>query len=300
MKFIPDFFIAGYPKCGTTALYNYLRDRPDVYLPDIKEPHFFSHDLPGIREASSFDQYASLYLDRRLNQVAGDASASTIHSNCAIENIVAERPDAKFIVIVREPVSALISYHSELLYNLTEDEHDLEQAWRLQDLRKQGCAIATECRESKMLHYGERFRYRDQLPRFFDSVRPENRMLMVFDEFFANPLSEYKSIVGFLGLSYDGRTNFPSVNASKSLRFEWLSRLHRRVVNNNGKIYRSTKNLLNLFGVYPSHTLSALNVKPSEKQEVSPEFENELRDYFRADVDAVELALGRKLESWRK
>jgi hypothetical protein len=232
--------------------------------------------------------------------VAGDASASTIHSTCAIENIVAERADAKFIVIVREPVSALISYHSELLYNLTENEHDLETAWRLQDLRKQGNAITTECRESKMLLYSERFRYREQLPRFFDVVSPDNRMLMVFEEFFANPLFGYKRIIDFLGISYDGRTNFPSVNSSKSLRLKWLSRLHRRVVNNNGKIYRPMKNLLNFFGIYPSHTLSALNVKPSEKQEISSEFAIELRDYFRADVDAVESALGRKLESWRK
>ncbi|MCH9035408.1 MAG: sulfotransferase [Planctomycetes bacterium] len=41
----PDFFIVGAPKCGTTSLYEYLRQHPEVFMSRIKEPHFFGRDL---------------------------------------------------------------------------------------------------------------------------------------------------------------------------------------------------------------------------------------------------------------
>ena len=50
----PNFFIVGAPKCGTTALYEYLRPHPNVFMPEIKEPHYFAKDLgtyPRIKKA---------------------------------------------------------------------------------------------------------------------------------------------------------------------------------------------------------------------------------------------------------
>jgi hypothetical protein len=122
-KRIPDFFIVGHPKCGTTALYEMLRRHPQIYMPDLKEPAFFgrylqyetqqsqhskyettledflsSFDLDmGTRQffrlkPDTLDQYLSLFNDADPEQRAGEASPTYLWSPVAASRIAATQP----------------------------------------------------------------------------------------------------------------------------------------------------------------------------------------------------------------
>src|SRR5438045_3561388 len=89
----PDFFIVGAPKCGTTALYEYLKQHPGIFLPRKKEPHFFCSDLDSgsERDAGYFTRdrgkYLSLFGGAAEGQIIGDASATYLYSRVAAERI---------------------------------------------------------------------------------------------------------------------------------------------------------------------------------------------------------------------
>src|SRR5271166_1569105 len=79
----PDFFIAGHPKCGTTALYLALRQHPQIYMSPIKEPQFFSGEIraeasrrPGSRLPQTLEDYLALFAGATPEQRAGEASPS--------------------------------------------------------------------------------------------------------------------------------------------------------------------------------------------------------------------------------
>ncbi|SHM25854.1 sulfotransferase family protein [Vreelandella subglaciescola] len=294
-----NFFITGYPKAGTTSLYGYLNSHPGVFLPALKEPHYFTEDYPGAREVTTEDDYLALYRDAEPGQLRGDASASVIHSEVALDRILSGYPDAKFIVLVREPVAAVRSFHGELLHNLNEDEEVFERAWRLQSDRAEGRRIPATCREPRFLQYEQIFRYRDQLPAFFDKVPADQRLVLVFEEFFADPRSGYRQVLGFLGLEDDGRAEFGATNSARRHRFRWLVETHRKLVDGNGPMYRGLKAVLSRLRIHPSDILTRFNRKPGGKPEISEIFEAELREHFRPDVETAERLLGRRIEHWR-
>jgi hypothetical protein len=294
-----DFFICGYPKCGTTALYTFLRGNTAVFLPDLKEPHYFTTDYPGARVILSMNDYRRLYRNADPTQLKGDASASVIHSLVAVDNILCKFPQAKFIVLLREPVAAVLSFHSELLYNLNEDVRDFEKAWRLQKKRAVGECIPRTCIEPAFLQYANIFHYRSQLRDLLEKVPSKNRIVLVFEEFFLEPREGYLRILEFLNLEDDGRTQFPKLNSSRQLRIRWISRLHRRIVSSNGPLYHNTRVLLSCLGIHPSDILERFNRKRGFKAIVLPDFQRELREHFKPDIEAAEQALGRTIEAWK-
>ena len=86
---IPNFFIVGAPKCGTTALYEYLRAHPNVFMPELKEPHFFAKDLGGYPRIKTLEAYRELFEARAAQHLAvGEASVYYLRSAVAIRNTV--------------------------------------------------------------------------------------------------------------------------------------------------------------------------------------------------------------------
>ena len=80
----PDFFIPGAPKAGTTALYDYLRQHPQVFLPAAKEIHYFGSDLERRRTPRpTLDEYLRYFADARDELRVGEASVRYLHSRLA-------------------------------------------------------------------------------------------------------------------------------------------------------------------------------------------------------------------------
>src|SRR6185312_16840962 len=100
----PNFFIIGAPKCGTTALSEYLRRHPNIGFSEQKEPHYFNDDFSS-RHIYSLDEYMKCFASNSADKVAiGEASVFYLSSRSAVRNILQHMPDAKFIVMLRDPV----------------------------------------------------------------------------------------------------------------------------------------------------------------------------------------------------
>src|SRR5947199_2572083 len=84
---VPDFFIVGHLKCGTTALYEMLRQHPQIYMPDVKEPSFFVPEI--LARERTLDSYLGLFEAAAPQQRAGEASPTYLWSSYAAERIAA-------------------------------------------------------------------------------------------------------------------------------------------------------------------------------------------------------------------
>ena len=137
----PNFFIIGAPKCGTTSLAAWLAEHPQIYFSPTKEPHFFNTDHK--RFLNSLQSYEKLFAGASKHHCSvGEASVWYMYSSAAVPNILEYNSDAKFIVMLRNPIEMAPSLHEELVFTGREDVNEFSEAWQLQDLRRNGPALA--------------------------------------------------------------------------------------------------------------------------------------------------------------
>src|SRR5271165_3086691 len=219
----PDFFILGAPKCGTTSLWSWLHAHPNLFLSDVKEPSFFNaDDRVGV---SILSEYEDLFREATdLHAAVGEASAWYLSSPNAVQNILQYQPEARFIVLVRNPIEMAVALHSQMLISGKENKSSFQAAWDLQAERRQGRQIPAFSWPNRFFFYGEVCLLGTQLQRLF-AVAKENRVLtLVLDDIKADPRREYLKILTFLGARDDGRVDFPVENIAKTLRRPWLAR----------------------------------------------------------------------------
>ena len=296
----PNFFIAGAPKCGTTALYEYLRSHPQVFMPNLKEPHFFSDDLITHQFVRTLDEYTRLFAGASPHQLrVGEASASYLLSFAALPAIREFNPDARIIAMFRNPVDMVYSFHSQLLYWSEETEGDFEKAWALQERRRRGIDVPATCREPFWLQYRDVGRFGTQAQRLL-SVFPRDQVkLILFDDFAASPQGIYNEVIDFLGISSGYRTEFPRVNENKRARLNWLGDLYRKPPPMVRQAYVRLKRTA--AGKQLKHLkqwIVNLNTVRERRPPLSPEFRAELVVTFRDEVALLSRLIGRDLSHW--
>jgi hypothetical protein len=199
---LPDFFIVGHPKSGTTALYEMLRQHPQIYMPDVKEPSFFVPEILGrdrtLGRARTLDYYLRLFEAAEPQQRAGEASPTYLWSSHAAERIGALRPDARIIAILREPASYLRSLHLELLRINAETEKHLGDAIALEPIRREGKAIPPDSTRPQLLLYSENVRYVTQLQRYHAVFPREQVLVLIYEEYRADNQGTIRQILRFL------------------------------------------------------------------------------------------------------
>jgi len=296
----PNFFIVGAPKCGTTALFRYLRLHPNIYLPAKKEPHFFAQDLGDYPAIKTMEQYLALFAGAKESHLrVGEASVYYLRSAVAIPGIRAFNPEARIIAMFRNPVDMVYSFHSQLLYWSEETVVDFETAWRLQEPRSRGLDLPLGSRGAFLLQYAEMARLGSQLERLLATFPAAQVKPILYDDFAASPRQVYDEVITFLGLPYDGRTEFPRINDNKRARVAWLRNLIRKPPPVLREAYRGVKARV---GRKPLDTIrqaviSRLTVN-ERREPLSPEFRAELVEVFRDEVALLGRLLGRDLSHW--
>lgn len=299
MNKYPDFFVVGGPKCGTTSLYTYFAEHPKIFVPRIKEIHYFSSDFSDKwRGILSEHEYLSLYAGAGPAQVKGDFSVTYLSSAVATKEILRNNPDARVIAILRNPVTAVPSYHSQLLYSVMEDIEDPHEAWRAQAERQEGKRVPRTCKESKMLLYREMFNYPDQLKRLFEIVPESQRTVLIFERFVRDPLSHYVELLRFMQVPYDGRTQFHAANRNKVARSYRIERFLRHPPFPLNHLRDHLKPPLNRLGIHPVSKIRSLNRRVVKREPVSKAFQGELEQAFAEDKAEVEALLGTRLPEW--
>jgi hypothetical protein len=295
----PNFFIAGAPKCGTTALYEYLSPHPNIFMPELKEPHFFSKDLtyPIIKSMEEYTRLFAGCTDQHLR--VGEASASYLCSAVALTNIRQYNPDAKIIAMFRNPVDLVYSFHSQLLYWSEEIVSDFETAWRLQERRRNGFDVPEKCRDPFWLQYERIGQFGTQTQRLFSLFPRSQIKLIMFDDFAASPRKVYEEVIEFLEVPHDHRTEFPRANENKRARMTWLRNFVRKPPPVLRSAYRRLKRAVGETRLVAiKKGIVNLNTERGRRRPLSPEFRAELVETFREEVAQLSRLWERDLSHW--
>lgn len=302
-KTLPNFFIVGHPKSGTTALYEMLRSHPEIYMPDEKEPQFFTTEkqLYRFTPLLSLDGYLSLFSDARSDQRAGEASVLYLWSDMAARRIAQVQPAARIISIIREPTSFLRSLHLQYVQGHLEYETDFRKALALEEDRRNGVHDPRSLACSpEMLVYSDYVRYVDQLRRYQAEFPAHQMMTIVYDDFRSDGEGSTRAVLRFLGV--DGSAPLPSVEANPTVRVRYpgLNRAVRSVYKGQSRISRVAKS--GIKAVVPSTRLRRMAIEKTQQQliygqprEPDEQLTRELRERFKPEIVALSEYLDRDL-----
>jgi len=255
-----------------------------------KEPHFFNTD--DRRLVTTVDKYADLFRGADDCHVAlGEASVWYLSSSDAVQNILRYQPEAKFIVMLRSPLEMAPALHAEMVLSGHENVSNFASAWEMQADRRGGTCLPALCWANRRLLYGDICSLGVQLQRLRMLVSSHRVLTVLLDDVIESPRREYLRVLRFLGVSDDGRAEFPIFNKARIARWPLLTRLLFVFTELKG---RTGINLhLRL-----SSRLSAANIIEGRRPILSPDTRGKLQAYFASDVALLGRLLNRDLGHW--
>lgn len=190
------FFIVGAPKAGTTAPFVYLEQQPSIFLPAIKEPHYFSplsaKELQ-LEHTRTADDYLRLFAAARDTQLTGEASTAYLRAPEAPERIRQQVPDAKIIIMLREPGERAFSHY---LMRWRGGGFDVSFSEGLAHYRLN----EPEYRLFRQLVIDPGM-YATQVSRYLTVFGRDRVKVILFEEFFAEPEKSLVETLAFLGVT---------------------------------------------------------------------------------------------------
>jgi len=311
---LPNFFIVGAPKAGTTSLWTCLDQHPQIFMCPLKEPSYFASELrpenftdemrPRIdREmralqrylhgdlrtkrfgglVSNWEEYLSLYRNAGDERAIGEATASYLWSATAARNIAARIPHARIIINLRNPVDRAYSQYLQML-----------TAGVFRGTFRELLAASLDCRDQRLgitwplLDYG---RYAPQLERYFSEFPRSQIHISYYEELQRSPQRLMAQLLTFLGVDADfvpdlsRRHHEPSVPRLNTLAY-----------------------LLKRSGAWPylrrlapaplGPRLRSLAVRGGRSLQMRPADRAFLTNYYREDIARLAVLLNRDLSCW--
>jgi len=294
----PEIYLLGAPKCGTTAMYDNLIKHPGIGEANLKEPAYFASDLPNARVIEDERQYLKLYAGRGHHLVI-DASTTYFYSQQAIGAILKQRPDAKFLIILRNPADMVFSLHNQQRLSLHEPEADFSVAWDDSDRRWAGGwqkmhhvpPVVCYKQAGKLGHYVSAIK--DQLPN-------DQLHIMLLEDFRSDFRGTYTRLLEFLRLPDDGRTEWTVSNPASERKFRRLYRFFLSSYGPMGPVKRAKKRIFGLQNTQMMQKLDSASVRPmAEKKRLKGEMRERVLAHYEEDIIRLEQLLGRSLQHWR-
>ncbi len=290
---LPDFLVVGAMKCGTTALYYYLDQHPEVYMSPVKEPDFLAFE--GEREAprnaiTGFASYAALFREAGEARAVGEASHESLYRPRAVENIRRHIPGARFIAVLRDPADRAYSHFMHLVRNGTEPLVDFEAALAAERRGDLGDGFPFRS-------YIDRGFYFRQLSRYFEAFGEERVRVYLYEDLSSRPLWVMRDAFDFLGV--DPRF-VPDVSLRRNVSGVPKSRLLDAVLQRQSPI----KNLLK------THLPPRVRHRVAERfdrlktwnlarpRPMPPETRRELVGIFGEDILRLQGLIRRDLSGW--
>jgi hypothetical protein len=326
MPRIVDFenfaFIVGAPRSGTTTMSRMLGAHPEIDVPFVKEPHFFTlNDLRGLHEAELRSRIERDYLDHFFTKpvppqrVGLDGSVSYLYNPERLEPVLHIWPNARFIVGVRDPMALLPSLHRRLIYVGDETLLRFEDAWAATPDRAAGRRIPRSCIDPRLLRYDEVGRYASYIERLFATVGRDRCLIVVFDDLIADPAGEHRRILDFLGLRHVELGEVSAERESRGVRYPWLQRLlkrppkflhpylagvqhQRRFLKGGGKHLANGKDGALGKALSLRKRILAWNDAERPKDPISLEVQQEIRLHYREEITRLGTIIGRDLTEW--
>ncbi|MGN7613167.1 sulfotransferase family protein [Magnetococcales bacterium HHB-1] len=286
-----NFFILGAPKCGTTSMTKWLAEHPSFYMSAPKEPHFFNTDIGnGIQDLQTYQQLFSAATKQ--HQVICEASTGYLSSTTAVANILQYNPDARFAVMVRNPIEQVYSYYNFRCLMGDETLQSFAEAWHRQARRAAGLDVPLTCAHAEGLQYGLMCKTGHQLQRVYAQVDKKHVHVIVFDDLKSNAQQVYQQVLNFLDLADDHRQDFTVHNRAQGVRLRYLRYVAQWLILKKQQLGLPNFHL-GLLGMIDRKTRYVRALPPMDE-----DLRQRLIDYFREDVLLLAQLLERNLDHW--
>ena len=298
----PNFFLIGAMKSGTTSLYHYLNQHPDIFFPENKEPHYFAFkDDPEICKGPGdderfkdmivrdYDAYLELYKKADHQSVIGDASAMYIYYGRSAKEIHDFNPDAKILVILRNPVERALSSYKHLLRDDRETIMDFQEALDAESER-----VANNF--MPIWFYQKAGLYGEQLAPFVDLFGDQVKILL-YDDLVKDQQGTIAEIFRYLGVD---DTFMPATGEKFNISGIPKSRVLHSLTNNHYGVKKMVTSLMpKSFRNKVKSRVNQMNID-RHSVEMSQSARANLAKYFQDDIRKLETLTGRDLSHWLK
>lgn len=299
----PNFLIVGAAKCGTTSLYEYLREHPEVFMPEWKEPCFFlSRPAYGLESAiEKPEDYEALFSVVRNEKAIGEASPPYLYDQQSAKKIADYLgKDVKIIIILRNPIDMVYSLWGYIVAHGHESLQFFDAIRVAVDrLRDEGFKRACTINKIWIYNYSyiDRAKYSKQVKKFIQIFGREKVKVYIFEEFFSKPLESYSDVCEFLSISDDFYPDFKQHNPV----FEYRSDLIHRICNERMAWKEPLKVIMpKPFRELVKRTLYNINRMAKKLPELSLKDRRYILSLFQEDIAELEGVLGIPLkELWQ-
>lgn len=271
----------------------------------VKEMHYFGRDLrfraPFYRR--NFKEYLAEFQRCNGQRCIGEASVWYLRSSQAAAEISAFNPQAKIIIMLREPVEMLYSLYYELRYLGEEHLPSFEQALAAESERSAERRIGRQACFAQGLMYRQNARYCQQVQRYFEAFGRNQVKVIIYDDLAADPKKVHRNTLEFLEVDPAcGPQDFKVVNGNKSIRSPALRAVVKDPLLHSGLAALRRwlpKKLLRTLRAF-DHSLWRINTRFEERPPLDPGLRAQLKSEFANEVDRLSELLERDLTSWSK
>jgi Sulfotransferase family len=299
---LPDFLVIGAPKAGTTALHAALAQHPGLYMSVIKEPKHFLTDGPpptrgGPGDAQTYrehvwrrEDYEALFDGAPDGTLRGESTPLYMYDPDAMRRIREAVPDARLIVVIRDPVERAHSNWTHLWSAGLEPEGDFVQACAEEQRR-------IDAGWASFWHYVGLGRYGEQLEHVFSLFPREQVLVIRYRQLVDEPAKTLDEIFGFLGVEQGLVTEIPRQNVTSHPE---ATRAHRAVallLRASAAVGRFLPG--SAWDAVTGQLERFLQRHSRERQPLSWEQRQALIPRFEADLELLEHVLGADFSDWR-
>jgi hypothetical protein len=291
----PNFFIAGAPKCGTTAMNDYLAQHPDVFMAR-KEIHYFGRDLK-LKQKMTEAEYLENFQQPKDKKIVGEASVWYLYSQEAAQEIKSFSPNAKILIMLRNPVEMIYSLHSQHLYDGNEDVPDFETAISLDEERKKGNCLPDSADFIRLPPYIDAAFYYPQVKRYLEAFGPDNVKVVLYDDFVNNTEKTVVEVLSFLHLKPATGIDYKIVNPNKHIKSFFIHRVIKKPSHQLKKVMRAVLPFQKIRHVLMKQLLN-WNVKYKKRKPLKDDVHNSLKRYFTKDITLLGQLINKDLSKW--
>ena len=298
---MPNFLIIGAAKSGTSSLHFYLRQHPEIFMTPDKQTYFFAYEgedpeLPGpgddyeVRShlVTSLEDYQAQFAGVTTETAIGEACSVYLCDRKAAASIKKHVPDAKLIVILRDPAERAYSSFMHLRREAYEPVADFREALALEEER-----IRSNWRH--LWHYRSRGYYHEQIAHYLTLFDRSQMRIYLFEDLRDDPRALLKDIFGFLGVDdsfvpdTSGRYNASGIPRSRTAL---------RLIMRPNRLKTVVKPLLPKRLRHAVKTFVTTSPLSLRKSPLPADARRDLVAGYRDDVLKLQAMLGRDLSAW--
>lgn len=293
----PNLFLAGAPKCGTTSLAYYLGQHSQIYAPIKKEPIFFGSDLHSSEKRRSEDSYLAFYDGWNHERYALDGSTHYFYSNTAAHEIADLVPDARIMVMVRNPIDATYSMFHQLRFN---GEETLENFSDFLDAETSRARSMTSPNFgfAESFQYSRVFSFAENIQRFEEVFGTENTRAFFLEDLERNPREFLQAVCAYLEIDAEEveHIDFEMKNTAKRVSVRWLNTIAVHPPLWMG--YLSKPLLSQNARTRLRNLIAEKNTRPTTNPPMDTEVRQRLAEHFRPEIERLSKHLLRDLSHW--